>query len=108
MIKNILLLLILLLVANLLHANSITQRGTIEYISITFKKIKVNISVNNVKLLTQTYPLDIKNLKVWANNKRIYHSLLSNGMKIEFRSKKGKIYSIRVLDNNGYNLEPEG
>ncbi|MFK5985971.1 MAG: hypothetical protein QM479_11180 [Pseudomonadota bacterium] len=106
--KTALLFFIVLFSLNLVYAASITQRGSIALISLEKRKIIIDIEVNNIKLLSQTHSLDFSHIRVWWNNKRLDIGRLRKGMKIEFRSKKGKIYSIRVLDNNGHNLEPLG
>ncbi|MFK5949992.1 MAG: hypothetical protein QM500_14610 [Methylococcales bacterium] len=106
--KNILLLFILLFLLNPTYAATITQRGSIAEMSMEKRAIKINIEVNKVKLITHSYPLNLSRVKVWWNHKRLYIGRLKKGMKIEFRSKKGKIYSIRVLNSNGHDLEPQG
>jgi hypothetical protein len=103
--KTFLLFILILFSCNLLYASSITQRGKISYISLEKRKIDIDITVNNVSLMKQSYRLDFSKVKVWGNNKRIYIGLLKKDMKIEFKTKASKLYLIRVLDSNGHNID---
>ncbi len=87
----------LLLCLNSIFATPLIQQGRIKEINVAKKNVIIAIELNNIQILKQKYYLNLPKLSIWKNNRQLSLSNLAKDTKIEFLSKNGEVYSIRVL-----------